>query len=304
MKETAFICNNATERSLVLVDELGRATSNEDGVAIAWSVSEYLLKRCAMTFFVTHYPQLSSLATIYPSVQNIHLEASVSQGLNGEIRYTHKAMPGACSVSTDYGVKLASACGWPMEVVDNAGKIQEIVEGMLPDESLCHPRPLQQLSESRTKAYQTLGHISQELQEIISDGKIQSIESIRSDLMSMQQRHIPSSDIDLIDAMDQLLFRNLHNHKSTNGTATMGDNDSVNNSVPSVKESTRRNNNEVRSPVSNAIVETDETASFDMRYFKSASSSSSSSSYDNSGDSSSASSYSSSSGISSSVQLG
>ena len=70
MKETAFILENATDRSLILIDELGRATSNEDGVAIAWAVSEFLLVRRAMTFFVTHYPQLSRLADVYPNVQN------------------------------------------------------------------------------------------------------------------------------------------------------------------------------------------------------------------------------------------
>ena len=56
MKETAFICNSTTDKSLFLLDELGRATSNEDGVAVAWAVSEYLLTKRAMTFFVTHYP--------------------------------------------------------------------------------------------------------------------------------------------------------------------------------------------------------------------------------------------------------
>lgn len=70
MKETAFICNSTTDKSLFLLDELGRATSNEDGVAVAWSVSEYLLTKRAMTFFVTHYPQISKLAEVYPNVQN------------------------------------------------------------------------------------------------------------------------------------------------------------------------------------------------------------------------------------------
>ena len=64
MKETAFICNSTTDRSLFLLDELGRATSNEDGVAVAWSVSKFLLTKRAMTFFVTHYPQLSTLGEV------------------------------------------------------------------------------------------------------------------------------------------------------------------------------------------------------------------------------------------------
>jgi hypothetical protein len=207
MKESAFICNNATERSLVLIDELGRATSNEDGVAIAWSMSEYLLKKRSMTFFVTHYPQLSSLASIYPSVQNIHLGATVSQGPNGEISYTHKALPGPCSVHTDYGVKLSAVCGWPSEVVKNAAKIQDIVEGLLPEESLCHQRPLQQLSNTRTKGYAVLSMIWQALQGLIVDEKIQSLESIRSDLINIHEKYILNSDDELVTAMDQLLSR-------------------------------------------------------------------------------------------------
>ena len=80
MKETAMICNNTTERSLFLLDELGRATSNEDGVAIAWAVSEFLLTKRAMTFFVTHHPQISKLAEVYPNVQ---VERSLSSSFLG-----------------------------------------------------------------------------------------------------------------------------------------------------------------------------------------------------------------------------
>lgn len=226
MKETAFICNNATSRSLVLVDELGRATSNEDGVAIAWSTSEYLLKKRAMTFFVTHYPQLSSLATIYPSVQNIHLEASVTRGDNGEISYTHKAKAGPCTVSTDYGVELAAACGWPVEIVENARAIQEQVEALLPDGSLCHQRSLDQVSDARTKAYGVLGAIGQELQGLITDERAQSFASIRSDLSRMQERHIPDhpNNDNLISAMDQLLFRESRGRRRwTTRTSTVVD---------------------------------------------------------------------------------
>lgn len=117
MKETAFICRNSTSKSLILIDELGRATSNEDGVAIAWAVSEQLLKSKAITFFVTHYPQVTSMSNVYPSVQNFHLEASVGKGEDGEIFYTHKVDAGPCRVATSYGVDLAYACGWPGDVL-------------------------------------------------------------------------------------------------------------------------------------------------------------------------------------------
>ena len=140
MKETAFICNSTTERSLFLLDELGRATSNEDGVAIAWSVSEYLLTKRAMTFFVTHYPQIAKLAEVYPNVQNQHLGSRITQasrGVESNISYTHKIMPGPCKVGSDYGVEMASMCGWPSDVLQNARRIRQQVQEKIPGTDLC-----------------------------------------------------------------------------------------------------------------------------------------------------------------------
>ena len=102
MKETAFACNYATDKSLILVDELGRATSNEDGMAIAWAISEFLLVKRSITFFATHYSQLTKLANIYPNVQNQHLSANVKNneqegggGGGGVVmQYFHKVLPG------------------------------------------------------------------------------------------------------------------------------------------------------------------------------------------------------------------
>lgn len=117
MKEAAFICKHATEKSLILIDELGRATSNEDGVAIAWSISEHLLASRVMTFFVTHYPQLSKLSLVYPAVQNQHMDSILSGEDNTELCYTHKIRCGPCKMTSDYGVEMASTCGWPADVV-------------------------------------------------------------------------------------------------------------------------------------------------------------------------------------------
>lgn len=214
MKETAFICNNSSEQSLVLIDELGRATSNEDGIAIAWAISEYLLKKRAMTFFVTHYPQLSCLANIYPSVQNVHMEASVSRGsvnANGEISYTHKVRAGACAVSTEYGVELAAACGWPMDVVETARRIEDDIVALLPYESVCHQQTMDQVSTVRTKAYECLGAMIQDLQNLVTDKRCQSFSSIRSDLIQMKTERVENLESDIISAMDLLLFRESRN---------------------------------------------------------------------------------------------
>jgi DNA mismatch repair protein MSH4 len=202
MKETALICNQATDGSLVLVDELGRATSNEDGVAIAWSVSEYLLKKRAMTFFVTHYPQLSRLGDIYPNVQNMHLEASVSKGSDGEIRYTHKVKAGPCKVSTDYGVELAAACGWPGDVLQNARNVESHVETLCPDHELCDVDSLRE----GFNAYKVLGSTRQNLKGIIADNQIQSFDTMRAALVNLQESVVPGSDTDMFDSMNRVLF--------------------------------------------------------------------------------------------------
>lgn len=123
MKDTAFICRNATDKSLILIDELGRATSNEDGVAIAWAVAEFLLVKRSMTFFVTHYPQLCRLADVYPNVQNQHLGAMAEEN-SGEIRYLHKILPGSCKMSADYGIEIAATCGWQLDVVEMVSMIK------------------------------------------------------------------------------------------------------------------------------------------------------------------------------------
>lgn len=220
MKETAFICNNATDRSLVLVDELGRATSNEDGVAIAWALAEYLLKQRSLAFFVTHYPQLSCLSTIYPCVQNVHLEASVSRGVGGQINYTHKVKPGACKVATDYGVELASACGWPKPVVDGAREIQNYVAEQLPDDNLCQKRAPEQLPDStRTTAYNKLVSVTKALRSLSNGSGIQSYASLRSALTNIKEQNIPADDAMLAKAMDQLLFRT-HGSSQANDEAS------------------------------------------------------------------------------------
>mmetsp|Transcript_5712 Transcript_5712/g.10819 ORF Transcript_5712/g.10819 Transcript_5712/m.10819 type:complete len:385 (+) Transcript_5712:2678-3832(+) len=136
MKDTAFICKHATDKSLILIDELGRATSNEDGVAIAWAVAEFLLVKRAMSFFVTHYPQLCRLADVYPNVQNQHLGA-IAEEHSGEIRYLHKILPGSCKMSTDYGIEIAATCGWDNSVIEMARTIRQEVEKKLPDDVLC-----------------------------------------------------------------------------------------------------------------------------------------------------------------------
>jgi DNA mismatch repair protein MutS len=116
MTETAQILNNATEMSLVLMDEIGRGTSTFDGVSIAWAVARHLAEKVrAYTLFATHYFELTQLPQEYRSVANVHLDAVES---NGRLTFLHAVEDGPASQS--YGIQVAKLAGVPTPVVNAA----------------------------------------------------------------------------------------------------------------------------------------------------------------------------------------
>ena len=116
MIETATICQNANQNSLILLDEIGRGTSTFDGVSIAAAVSEYLVANIqARTLFATHYHELTALSEKYPQIQN----ASMQIKDDGEqLVFTYKLKSGAAEKS--YGVMVAQMAGLPKEVTQKA----------------------------------------------------------------------------------------------------------------------------------------------------------------------------------------
>jgi DNA mismatch repair protein MutS len=118
MTETANILNNATPRSLVILDEIGRGTSTYDGLAIAWAVAEYLHAIGCKTLFATHYHYLNELANRLEGVANYRV-AVKEQG--DRIVWLHKVLPGGTDRS--YGVHVARMAGVPPEVVQRAEQI-------------------------------------------------------------------------------------------------------------------------------------------------------------------------------------
>ena len=126
MVETAYILNTVTDRSLVVLDEIGRGTSTFDGVAIAWAVVEFLHEHDgarARTLFATHYHELTELARALPRVETCNVAVREWQG---EITFLHKIVPGATDRS--YGVHVAKLAGVPREVVDRAWEVLEVLE--------------------------------------------------------------------------------------------------------------------------------------------------------------------------------
>ncbi|PWZ38635.1 DNA mismatch repair protein MSH4 [Zea mays] len=119
MKETAFIMQNVSSRSLVVVDELGRATSSSDGLAIAWSCCEYLLSVKAYTVFATHMERLSELSTMYPNVKILHFEVDLR---NDRLDFKFCLKDGIRRVP-HYGLLLARVAGIPTSVIDTSTSI-------------------------------------------------------------------------------------------------------------------------------------------------------------------------------------
>lgn len=113
MIETSYILNSATDRSFILLDEIGRGTSTYDGVAIAWSVAEYIATKIkARTIFATHYHELNVMTNTYPQIKNYRITIAEE---NGEIEFLRKIVQGGASKS--YGIQVAKMAGLPNTVI-------------------------------------------------------------------------------------------------------------------------------------------------------------------------------------------
>ena len=118
MVETANILHNATERSLVILDEIGRGTSTFDGMALAWAVAERIVQMKTRSLFATHFHQLTDMAKQYHGVKNVHTLAKES---GDTIIFLHKIVDGGTDRS--YGVQVAALAGVPDQVVKRAKEL-------------------------------------------------------------------------------------------------------------------------------------------------------------------------------------
>ena len=124
MTETATILNNATEQSLVLMDEIGRGTSTFDGLSLAWAAAHHMGEKAkAFTLFATHYFELTALAQELPACGNVHLDATEH---HGQLVFLHSVKPGPANQS--YGLQVASLAGVPKEVIKRARKYLRALE--------------------------------------------------------------------------------------------------------------------------------------------------------------------------------
>ena len=135
MLETATILNNLSDRSLILLDEIGRGTSTFDGMSIAWAIVEHLHTHSrAKTLFATHYHELNELENRYARVHNFHIAV---KEVDGQIIFLRKLCPGG--VAHSFGIHVARLAGMPSDVVYRAEKKLRELEAAAPDLSGARP---------------------------------------------------------------------------------------------------------------------------------------------------------------------
>lgn len=121
MQEAANILNNATSKSLILLDEIGRGTSTFDGISIAWAITEYLHENpeiSAKTLFATHYHELNEMAELFPKIKNFKVDVRES---GDKVLFLHKVVPGGADHS--YGIHVAQMAGLPDFITKRAKEI-------------------------------------------------------------------------------------------------------------------------------------------------------------------------------------
>jgi DNA mismatch repair protein MutS len=126
MQEAANILNNATSKSLILLDEIGRGTSTFDGISIAWSITEYLHENesvAAKTLFATHYHELNELSEIFPRIKNYKVEV---REYNDKVVFLHRVSAGRADHS--YGIQVGQMAGLPLFVTNRAKEVLQNLE--------------------------------------------------------------------------------------------------------------------------------------------------------------------------------
>ena len=185
MNETANILNNATPRSLLLLDEIGRGTSTFDGLSIAWAVAEYIhntTKVAAKTLFATHYHELTELEMILPRVRNYNVAV---REWGDQVVFLRKIVRGGCDHS--YGIQVAKLAGLPDKVIERAkeilGNLEEQALDAKDEPKIAHHRPnaipVQQMS------------LFEELEK-----------SLRAELQEIDPNHL--TPLEALNKLDQL----------------------------------------------------------------------------------------------------
>ncbi len=183
MNETANILNNISERSLVLLDEIGRGTSTYDGISIAWAISEYLHEHPAKakTLFATHYHELNEMTQRFDRIKNYNV--SVKE-LKNKVLFLRKLVPGGSEHS--FGIHVAKMAGMPQQVVLRASKILKKLEKSHAGEELSSNLKSATEQEPQLSFFQLDDPLLEEIKEEILDLDIDTLTPVEA-LMKLNE---------------------------------------------------------------------------------------------------------------------
>jgi DNA mismatch repair protein MutS len=183
MNETASILNNLSERSLILLDEIGRGTSTYDGISIAWAISEYLHEHPshAKTLFATHYHELNEMTETFPRIKNYNV--SVKE-LKDNVLFLRKLVPGGSHHS--FGIHVAKMAGMPQPVLQRANKILKRLEKSHGSEELTEEMKAVSKEEMQLSFFKLDDPLLEELREEILDIDIDTLTPVEA-LMKLNE---------------------------------------------------------------------------------------------------------------------
>ena len=147
MNETASILNNISDRSLIILDEIGRGTSTYDGISIAWSIVEYIHNHPLFKpkiLFATHYHELNEMARIFPRIKNYHIAV---KEVGNQIIFLRKMLPGGSEHS--FGIHVARMAGMPSKVIERATALLQTLENSRNSEAMASSAEKSSMSSSQ-----------------------------------------------------------------------------------------------------------------------------------------------------------
>jgi DNA mismatch repair protein MutS len=183
MNETASIINNISERSLIILDEIGRGTSTFDGISIAWSIAEYLHQHDAMpkTLFATHYHELNELENKFERAKNYHI---THKEVGNKVIFLRKLAPGGSRHS--FGIHVAKMAGMPNSLIDRANEVLAILEEKNLDDKLKTKMEKIDTAHFQLNIFDGLAEDLQRIKQILETTEINSLTPVEA-LMKLNE---------------------------------------------------------------------------------------------------------------------
>lgn len=178
MQEAANIINNATDKSLVLLDEIGRGTSTFDGISIAWAITEFIHENPniqAKTLFATHYHELNEMSDLFPRIKNYKVEV---REYDDKVIFLHKVYPGRADHS--YGIQVAQMAGLPLYITNRAKEILQNLESKELTPHELKKEKLQRLGRNLPEQFSLFEYKDDEIRSELKDLEINSLTPVEA----------------------------------------------------------------------------------------------------------------------------